>query len=170
MEWVLAAVLAFFEPSAPTAARVVVIEMGHIAALADAAQRTQMMVFEETFCLVGVARPNGVYHILGVVRPRQLASIRQVRAGIMSMVVSEPCPPGTIGDLHTHPFGSPRPSYVDRANWERNRRFTLHLVGFMLAPDKAGFQAYDYTDPADPVKLRDQWLVVTQRKEGTWRR
>lgn len=135
--------------------------MEHVIAIAQSAQRTDVTDMEEFFCLMGTA-VDGDYQVLGVIMPLQRALNDTLVDGfMMDMVVSRDCPPGTIGDVHTHPSGDPVPSWnIDIPNWNRNRRYTLHLIAFVYENDfdRVGIAAYDYHNPDRPRGLVGNWL------------
>lgn len=139
------------------------LDSRHALALSHAAQRTDLIILEETYCLLGLAQSDGTYLILAVIKPRQRAAVHRWGQTIMSSVISRPCPVGTIADLHTHPFHSGYPSSIDDGGWKLNRRYTLHLIAFVVGPDKVGFTAHDYSNGTHRQLLDSDWLAIERR-------
>lgn len=159
--WAFAVIMALLSTPLPPV-RYIVMQQGHVEAIAQAAARTRNSNLEESFCLVGIARQNGVYFIGGVVRPQQKAWIEERWDGVYSLVMSGRCPVGTIVDMHTHPF-HPRASILDHALWRTDEQVRVHLIAYLERPDRLIFQANDYTEPSQPRVLVGGWLITQPR-------
>lgn len=78
---------------------------------------------------------------------------------------------GFIGEWHTHPFGGPAPSRIDRASWARLVAYTGHPMCFLLAAPEGwrGFRVsssiFDLANPALVEHERgDLGVVLRERR------
>lgn len=72
-----------------------------------------------------------------------------------------------IGEWHTHPFGAPTPSFVDKLSWSKLARRAKHPMLFVIAAPKRwqAFRvlkshAFCSVQPISPVELNGNCIVL----------
>lgn len=165
MDWILVAFLALLPEPELVPVRSLILGQNHVQALAEAAARTRASQYEEMYCLAGIVLPDGAFYVMGVVKPKQRAWLIPGA----SRVNRAACPPGAVGDIHTHPY-NPYASPMDHHTWKGQTVVRVHLIVFMHTATRIVFQGFDYTEPTKPHLLTGTWLIVTPRKENAWSR
>lgn len=114
----------------------VVMHVGHVRALMEAQERAQASFLEEFFCLMGETDRAGLYHVTGVIKPSQHATVYMKGDTLVAQNVHNICPLGAIGDAHTHPLVDPN-AHVPTQMDIRSLRRAPYPLGMIIyrAPD-----------------------------------